>query len=212
MGTRFRWLGLLIAIGSLGFWSCRAQPQESGIGAPPWDFRPNILWLVAEDLGPYIPPFGDTTVVTLALSRLATEGVRYTHVFSPSGVCAPSRSAIATGMYPTHIGAHHMRPGPWYAADPSPDVLATAAASVPPGVVPYEAVPPTAERRGTRIGLRGETDGASISYQILAADDIPGQAWQVYAEPVVVPPGERLVAVAHRLGHTASDLVTIERQ
>ena len=40
----------------------------------------NILWLVAEDLGPYIPPFGDSTIKTPHLSRLAAEGVRYNNV------------------------------------------------------------------------------------------------------------------------------------
>ena len=96
---------------------------------PRLDFRPNILWLVAEDLGPYIPPFGDSTVQTPVLSRLAEEGVRYTHVFSPSGVCAPSRAAIALGMYPSHSGAHNMRTGgnPKY---------------FPTDIIPYEAMPP----------------------------------------------------------------------
>ena len=69
----------------------------------------NVLWLVAEDLGPYIPPFGDSTIKTPHLSRLAAEGVRYNHVFSVSGVCSPSRAALATGMYTSSIGAHHMR-------------------------------------------------------------------------------------------------------
>ena len=69
----------------------------------------NILWLVAEDLGPYIPPFGDSTIKTPHLSRLAAEGVRYNNVFSVSGVCSPSRASLATGMYPSSIGAHHMR-------------------------------------------------------------------------------------------------------
>ena len=68
----------------------------------------NILWLVAEDLGPYIPPFGDSIIKTPHLSRLAAEGVRYNNVFSVSGVCSPSRAALATGMYPSSIGAHHM--------------------------------------------------------------------------------------------------------
>ena len=55
--------------------------------------RPNILWIVAEDLGPYIAAFGDSTVATPNLDRLAAEGVRYPNLFSPSGVCAPSRAA-----------------------------------------------------------------------------------------------------------------------
>ena len=71
--------------------------------------RPNILWLVTEDMGAYIPPFGDTTVATPNLSRLAEEGVIYPNLYSTSGVCAPSRAAIATGMYPSSIGANHMR-------------------------------------------------------------------------------------------------------
>ncbi|XCF05481.1 sulfatase [Tamlana crocina] len=71
--------------------------------------RPNILWLVTEDMGPYIPSFGDSTVVTPNLSKLASEGVIYPNLYSTSGVCAPSRAAIATGMYPSSIGANHMR-------------------------------------------------------------------------------------------------------
>ncbi len=72
-------------------------------------FRPNIVWLVAEDLSPILPPFGDSTVQTPNLDRLAAEGVRYTNVYSPSGVCAPSRLALTTGMYPSSIGGHNMR-------------------------------------------------------------------------------------------------------
>ncbi|SDM99956.1 sulfatase-like hydrolase/transferase [Kriegella aquimaris] len=71
--------------------------------------RPHILWLVTEDMGPYIPSFGDSTIVTPNLSRLAAEGVVYPNLYSTSGVCAPSRAAIATGMYPSSIGANHMR-------------------------------------------------------------------------------------------------------
>ncbi len=95
---------------------------------PEWN-RPNIVWIVAEDLGSYLPSFGDSTVVTPNLSRLAAEGIRYTQVFSPSGVCAPSRAALATGMYQNSIGAHHMRTGG------NPQFL-------PPEVIPYEALPP----------------------------------------------------------------------
>ena len=92
--------------------------------------RPNILWLVTEDMGAYIPSFGDSTIVTPNLSRLAKEGVVYPNLFSTSGVCAPSRAAIATGMYPSGIGANHMRTTsytevtglPSYAAVPPPQL------------------------------------------------------------------------------------------
>lgn len=92
--------------------------------------RPNILWLVTEDMGPYIPPFGDTTVATPNLSKLAAEGVVYPNLYSTSGVCAPSRAAITTGMYPSSIGANHMRTNsytierelPAYEAMPPSDV------------------------------------------------------------------------------------------
>jgi len=98
--------------------------------------RPNILWIVAEDLSPYLPMFGDSTIETPNLSRLAREGVVYTHFFSPSGVCAPSRAAIATGMYPTRIGANHMRTGPWYRFDVPEKVIQNYPTPV------YEAMPP----------------------------------------------------------------------
>ncbi len=71
--------------------------------------RPNIVWLVAEDLSARLPSFGDSTIATPHLSRLAAEGIRYPNTFSVSGVCSPSRAALATGMYPISIGAHHMR-------------------------------------------------------------------------------------------------------
>ena len=96
-----------------------ATPTENKIAteAIQLPFQPNILWLVAEDLSPVIPSFGDSTIQTPNLSRLAAEGVCYDNVYSPSPVCAPSRAALATGMYPTHIAANHMRTGPWFATD-----------------------------------------------------------------------------------------------
>lgn len=92
--------------------------------------RPNILWLVTEDMGSYIEPFGDSTAHTPNLNKLANEGVIYPNMYSPSGVCAPSRAAIATGMYPSSIGANHMRTTsytevtglPSYEAVPNPEV------------------------------------------------------------------------------------------
>lgn len=101
--------------------------------------QPNILWLVAEDMSPYLSTFGDPTVSTPNLDRLAAEGVRYTNVYSVSGVCAPSRAALATGMYPTSIGAHHMRT--IHQQDEARDL----------GLIDYEVVPPPHVRMVSEI-------------------------------------------------------------
>lgn len=71
--------------------------------------RPNILWISWEDVSPNFGCYGDEYAITPTIDQLAAEGVRYTQAFSHSGVCAPSRGGIITGMYPTAIGLHHMR-------------------------------------------------------------------------------------------------------
>lgn len=71
--------------------------------------RPNILWLIGEDLGPELACYGHPAVRTPNLDRLAAEGVRYTRAFTVAPVCSTSRSAFMTGMYQTTIGAHNHR-------------------------------------------------------------------------------------------------------
>ena len=125
--------------------SCEEQPETSlAIEETPLDLpaRPNIVWIVAEDLSPVIPSFGDSTITTPNISRLAAEGVRYTNFYSPSGVCAPSRAAIALGMYPIHSGAQHMRTGPWFGFNIPQAVFDRMSKFWPEGVPLYEAMPP----------------------------------------------------------------------
>ncbi len=71
--------------------------------------RPNILWLSIEDASPHLGCYGDPYATTPHVDRLAEEGVLYRNAFTTAGVCAPSRSAIITGMYQTSLGTHHMR-------------------------------------------------------------------------------------------------------
>ena len=77
--------------------------------APAVDAAPNILWISLEDTSPDFGCYGDKYAVTPNIDRLASEGCRYTNVFTHAGVCAPSRSGIITGMYPTSMGTHLMR-------------------------------------------------------------------------------------------------------
>ncbi|MEE2658175.1 MAG: sulfatase [Candidatus Latescibacterota bacterium] len=71
--------------------------------------RRNILWISLEDTSPRFGCYGDEVARTPNLDRFAGEGCRFPNAFSVAGVCAPSRCAVITGMYPTSIGSHHMR-------------------------------------------------------------------------------------------------------
>ena len=77
--------------------------------------KPNILWISVEDIGPLLEVYGDKSIRTPNIERLAKEGIIFTNAFATAGVCAPSRSSIITGMYPVSIGTHNMRTGPHYA-------------------------------------------------------------------------------------------------
>lgn len=72
-------------------------------------YQPNILWISVEDISCNLVCYGDSTVKTPNIDRLASEGVVFENAYSTFGVCAPSRSSIITGMYPTHIGTANMR-------------------------------------------------------------------------------------------------------
>lgn len=70
---------------------------------------PNILWITAEDMGPHLGAYGDPHAVTPHLDGLAQQGTVYQNAFATAPVCAPSRSALITGVYATSLGTHHMR-------------------------------------------------------------------------------------------------------
>ncbi len=71
--------------------------------------RPNILWLVSEDNGPFLGCYDYPDANTPYLDRLASEGILYKHAFANAPVCAPARCTIITGMYPPSLGTQHMR-------------------------------------------------------------------------------------------------------
>jgi arylsulfatase A-like enzyme len=73
--------------------------------------RPNVLWIVVDDMSADFTCYGSTAVATPHVDRLAAEGTRFTHAFVTAPVCSPCRSALITGMYQTAINAHHHRSG-----------------------------------------------------------------------------------------------------
>ncbi len=92
------WIAVLLVMDT-----CRAQ-------LPPNDeLRPNILWLTSEDNGPELGCYGDSFATTPNIDALATRSQRYLNCWSNAPVCAPARTTIISGMYPTSLGAQHMR-------------------------------------------------------------------------------------------------------
>ena len=98
-----------VLLPALALAACGAASDPASPAAAADPPTPNILWIVAEDHGPHHGSYGDAYAVTPNLDRLAADGARFTRAFAVTPVCAPARSTIITGMYPTSIGSHHMR-------------------------------------------------------------------------------------------------------
>ena len=97
---------LCVVSGLLVWGACTVQ---AGADERPRASRPNILWLIGENISHDLGCYGARHVHTPNLDRLAAGGLRFTRVFSTNPACAPSRSAFFTGMYQTTTDTHHMR-------------------------------------------------------------------------------------------------------
>ena len=68
--------------------------------------RPNIIMFMMDDLNDWVTPLGYDQVKTPNLDRLASSGVNFTNAHAPGVFCAPSRTAILTGMYASTTGCY----------------------------------------------------------------------------------------------------------
>jgi N-sulfoglucosamine sulfohydrolase len=70
---------------------------------------PNIVWIFTEDMNDWMGCYGDKTVPTPNIDKLAAEGMRFDRAYMPAGVCSATRSAIAFGSMQTSLGIHNHR-------------------------------------------------------------------------------------------------------
>ena len=123
----FIWCTFFFALGT----GCKEKEIESAART-----RPNIIWLVAEDQSPeFFQMYGDSTISLPYIESLSSDAVVFTNAFSPVPVCAPARSAIITGMYPTTLGTHNMRTYNAYSTENQPEIgIPSYSPLVPDGV------------------------------------------------------------------------------
>jgi arylsulfatase A-like enzyme len=83
-----------------------ALVRAQSLGSPQ---RPNVLWILGDDLGPQLSCYGHPIVQTPNLDRIAAGGVRFTRAHTTAPVCSSSRSAFNVGLYQIATGTHNHR-------------------------------------------------------------------------------------------------------
>lgn len=71
--------------------------------------RPNIIWIIAEDISPAFACYGDSLANTPNIDRLCLEGIRFDNAYATAPICAPSRSCLVSGRYAISMGTQHLR-------------------------------------------------------------------------------------------------------
>lgn len=66
--------------------------------------KPNILFIIADDLRPELGCYGVEGIKTPNIDGLAARSVRFNHAAAQYPLCNPSRSSLLTGHYPTQTG------------------------------------------------------------------------------------------------------------
>ena len=94
----------LSALGSGGATAQEASRSAARAGGVPGHERPNVLFILADDLG-YgdLSCYGRPDYKTPVLDRLAAQGLKFTSNYAAAPVCTPTRCGFITGRYPQRL-------------------------------------------------------------------------------------------------------------
>ena len=67
------------------------------------DKQPNVLFIMVDDLRPELGAFGNETVISPNIDKLAAGGMRFENVYCMPQ-CTPTRATLLTGQYPCNNG------------------------------------------------------------------------------------------------------------
>src|SRR5690606_21015037 len=87
----------------LALFACLGFGFTGAPGAAEEAKRPNLIWIMADDLGwGELGCYGQQVIATPHLDQMAAEGLRFTQFYAGATVCAPSRSVLMTGLHQGH--------------------------------------------------------------------------------------------------------------
>lgn len=89
-----------------------SAPTANANRAEPAAKRPNILFLIADDLATRLGCYGDKAAITPNLDRLAETGVVFKGAYCQGAVCTPSRTSFMLGLNTLHAKANHFIENP----------------------------------------------------------------------------------------------------
>src|SRR5258708_6697168 len=70
--------------------------------------RPNVLFICVDDLKPLLGCYGDKSIQSPNIDRLAQRGLLFECAYCNQAVCAPSRNSLMTGMRSTSLGIYDL--------------------------------------------------------------------------------------------------------
>lgn len=89
------WVSLAVALAGLAYEPAAAAGETR---------RPNVLFIVSDDLNTMLGCYGDHLAKTPAIDRLASRGLRFERAYCSFPLCGPSRNSFLTGLYPNATG------------------------------------------------------------------------------------------------------------